>query len=37
MEQGLQRLLATALKAISAACSEQELDQVRIKFLGRKG
>lgn len=37
MEKKLKSLLETALKAVSTASSQEELDQVRIKFLGRKG
>lgn len=37
MEERLRFLLETALKAVSAATSKEELDKVRIRFLGRKG
>ncbi|HHV07948.1 MAG TPA: phenylalanine--tRNA ligase subunit alpha [Firmicutes bacterium] len=37
MERKLQSLLSTALKAISDATTQEELDKVRIRFLGRKG
>ncbi|NLG86629.1 MAG: phenylalanine--tRNA ligase subunit alpha [Firmicutes bacterium] len=37
MEDKLKSLLDTALQVISSSCSQEELDKIRVRFLGRKG